>query len=50
MPVLSAAISVPLRSARRFTWLHVGAQATVALTTIVVGSVLIYKNAHFLAT
>lgn len=49
MAVLSAAISVPLRSARRFTWLYTGAQATVGLTTIVIGSVLVYENANFLA-
>ena len=49
MAVLSAAISVPLRSARRFTRLYAGAQATVGLTTIVIGSVLVYENVNFLA-
>jgi hypothetical protein len=47
--VLSAAISVPLRHARRFSWLFAGAQAAVGLATIVIGGVLVYENAHFLA-
>ena len=49
MAVLSVAISVPLRSARRFTGLYAGAQATVGLVTIVIGSVLVYENTNFLA-
>jgi ABC-type nickel/cobalt efflux system permease component RcnA len=50
MAVLSAVISVPLRSARRFTFLYAGAQVAVGLTTMVIGSVLICENAYFLAT
>jgi hypothetical protein len=49
MAVLSAVISVPLRGARRFAWLYAGAQAAVGLATIVIGSMLVYENADFLA-
>lgn len=44
MAMLSATISVPLRSTRRFTWLHNGAKATVGLATVVIGSMLVYEN------
>lgn len=49
MALLSAVISVPLRGARRFVWLYAGAQATVGVATIVIGSSLVYEHANFLA-
>jgi ABC-type nickel/cobalt efflux system permease component RcnA len=49
MAVLSAAISVPLRRARRFAWLYACAQVAVGVATIVIGGVLLYDNANFLA-
>lgn len=45
MALLSLAISFPLRSARRFTWLHNAAQALVGCATIAVGGVLLYESA-----
>jgi len=47
MALLSLVISVPLRSAQRFTWLHNGLQAAVGLATIAIGSTLFYENMLF---
>jgi len=47
MAFLSLVISVPLRSALRFTWLHNGLQAAVGLATIAIGSTLFYENMFF---
>lgn len=44
MAILSLAISVPLRGARHFTWLHNGTQATVGLATMAIGTTLVYEN------
>lgn len=49
MAVLSLVISVPLRSARKFTWLHNGLQGALGVVTVLVGGVLIYENAIFSA-
>lgn len=44
MALLSLAISIPLRTARRFTWLHNGSQAVIAAMTVIIGGSLIYGN------
>jgi hypothetical protein len=44
MALLSLLISVPLHSMRNVTWLCNGLQASVGLTTIVIGSMLVYQN------
>lgn len=45
MALLSLAISVPLRGARRFTWLHNGLQFTLGLATVGIGLWLIQQHA-----
>ncbi len=47
MALLSLAISLPLRGARRFTRLHNGIQTVVALATSMIGSMLVYENLFF---
>lgn len=44
MALLSLIISVPLHSVRHITWLCNGLQAAVAVTTIAIGSLLVYQN------
>ncbi|MDT0636292.1 hypothetical protein [Spectribacter hydrogenoxidans] len=44
MALLSLAISVPLRGARRFTWLLNSVHAVVAVATIAIGGLLVYEN------
>lgn len=44
MALLSLAISLPLRSTRRFTGIHHGLQLVVALATVAVGVMLVYEN------
>lgn len=44
MALLSLIISVPLHRVRNVTWLNNGLQASVSLTTIVIGSLLVYQN------
>lgn len=44
MAVLSLAISVPLRSASDFTWLHNGIQMTLGAATVGIGGVLLYES------
>lgn len=44
MALLSLAISLPLRGARRITWMYNGLQLTVSLATIAIGSSLLYQN------
>lgn len=44
MSLLSLLISVPLHNVRNVTWLCNGLQASVGLTTIVIGSMLVYQN------
>lgn len=47
MAVLSLAISVPLRCARKFTRVYNSLQATVAAATITIGGLLVYEQAEW---
>ncbi|MFW0754110.1 hypothetical protein ACN1C3_05070 [Pseudomonas sp. H11T01] len=44
MALLSLIISVPLHSVRHISWLWNGLQTLVAVTTLVIGSLLVYQN------